>query len=299
MNTLDFPYPPFVRRHEALTVEYDAQHSAVWTTINNHRKRAVMSRTLLNDIATAQRAIQDFHGSPEAERYPMRFLVTASSVPNVYNLGGDLELFTRFIREQDRDSLREYAHACVRGIYQNVIGLGIPLTTIALVEGSALGGGFEAALSCDVIVAERGTEFGFPEVLFNLFPGMGAYSLLARRVPVFVAERIITNGRMYKAEELYDLGIVDVLANRGDGRASVEGFMRQYARAPNGRRAMREARERIAPVSYRELIDVVEIWVDAALRLEKRDLRLMQRLVRAQDQNAVSGRSDEVPMALS
>jgi len=49
----------------------------------------------------------------------------------------------------------------------------LPLTTISLAQGDALGGGFEAALSCSVIIAERRARFGFPEVMFNLFPGMG------------------------------------------------------------------------------------------------------------------------------
>ena len=49
-------------------------------------------------------------------------------------------------------------------------------------QGECLGGGFEAALSSDVIVAEKSARFGFPEILFNLFPGMGAYSFLERKI---------------------------------------------------------------------------------------------------------------------
>ena len=52
----------------------------------------------------------------------------------------------------------------------------LPFTTISLVQGDALGGGFEAALCGDIIIAEKQARFGFPEVLFNLFPGMGAYN---------------------------------------------------------------------------------------------------------------------------
>src|SRR3546814_13167359 len=59
---------------------------------------------------------------------------------------------------------------------------------VALVDGDALGGGFELALACQTIVAESGVQMGFPEVLFGLFPGMGAYSLLSQRGSPKVAE---------------------------------------------------------------------------------------------------------------
>ena len=58
-----------------------------------------------------------------------------------------------------------------------------------------MGGGFEAALAGNVLVAERGTRLGFPEVLFGLFPGMGAYTLLRRRVDAVTAEKIILNAK--------------------------------------------------------------------------------------------------------
>ena len=68
-------------------------------------------------------------------------------------------------------------------------GLGGDVRTIALVQGDALGGGMELALSCHTIVAEEGVGMGLPEVLFGLFPGMGAYSFLCKRVSPQLAER--------------------------------------------------------------------------------------------------------------
>ena len=59
---------------------------------------------------------------------------------------------------------------------------GLPIVTISLVRGNALGGGFEIALSGDVIIAERSAMMGFPEILFNCFPGMGAFQTLSSRV---------------------------------------------------------------------------------------------------------------------
>ena len=78
-------------------------------------------------------------------------------------------------------------------------------------QGDALGGGFECALASDLIVAEERAQLGFPEILFNLFPGMGAYSLLSRRVGMKGAEKMILSARLYTAEELHELGVVDLL----------------------------------------------------------------------------------------
>ena len=99
-------------------------------------------------------------------------------------------------------------------IYSN---MDVPLVTISLIRGNALGAGFEGALSCDYIVAEKNVQLGFPEVIFNMFPGMGAYSFLARRLDPARVERMILNGRIYSAEELYDMGLIDLVSEDGHG----------------------------------------------------------------------------------
>ena len=123
---------------------------------------------------------------------------------------------------------------------------------------------------------------GLPEVLFNAFPGMGAYSLLARKLDAQRAEKMILSGRTFKAEELYDMGIVDVLAEKGGGREAA----RQYI-ADNTRRqpllcAIQKVRQRVAPLTRQELIDVTDIWVDTTMELEPHDLRMMEYLTKAQ-----------------
>ena len=160
------------------------------------------------------------------------------------------------------------------------------VTSIALVQGQALGGGFESALAANVLIAERGAKMGLPEILFNLFPGMGAMTFLGRRVGHHKAEKIILSGKLYLAEELYEMGVVDVLAEPGEGEAAVYDHVRREEKSRNGILALRSAREVSQPVSYDELIRITEIWVDAALRLESKDLRMMERLVSRQTSKA-------------
>lgn len=217
---------------------------------------------------------------------PVKYAVGASSVPGFFNLGGDLGLFVQLIRERNKGKLLEYATACVDVGYATAVNFESPLTTIALVQGNALGGGFESALSASVIVAEKGVQMGFPEVLFNLFPGMGAYSFLSRRVSPAVAERMILSGNLYSAEELYELGVVTVLAEKGQGHQALREYIQQAEKRTHAQELIRSVRTKLNRVPYEELLEITRLWVDCALRLSERELKTMERLVRAQNRTA-------------
>jgi DSF synthase len=151
------------------------------------------------------------------------------------------------------------------------------------VQGDALGGGFEGALSFNVIVAERSARFGLPEVLFNLFPGMGAYSFISRKLDAASAERMILSGQIYTAEQLHKMGLIDVLAEDGQGEAAVRDYITRNAKHHTVQRSIRAVRNRVIRLTLAELRDVADIWVDQALTLEESDLRKMERLRAAQD----------------
>ena len=265
--------------YDALTIDYRADQEAVWYAMHA-QPRPCFSPGLLADIAAFQDRTEALARNGQMT---ISYLVLHSRVPGVFNLGGDLNLFRQHIEAGDRAGLRTYAKACIDVLYANAIHLHLPITTISLVQGSALGGGFEAALSSSVVIAEKGAEMGLPEILFNLFPGMGAYSLLSRKLDARRAEALITAGRLYTAEELFEMGVVDVLAEPGEGEAAVDRYIKLHQRAANGRRAIARVREYLNPLTYEELIDIAEIWVDAALNLTPRDLRLMGKLVGAQN----------------
>jgi DSF synthase len=211
----------------------------------------------------------------------LRHVVLASDAP-AFNLGGDLELFAKLIRENNREQLLAYARRCIDGVHHIHNGLGGDVRTIALVQGDALGGGMELALSCHTIVAEEGVGMGLPEVLFGLFPGMGAYSFLSRRVAPQQAEKMILSGDVYSSEELHRMGVVDVLVPRGEGAAAVQELIRHQQRSPHSHLALNAVRTIAQPVGFDELMRITEVWVEAALALGDRSLRTMDRIVRAQ-----------------
>jgi len=159
------------------------------------------------------------------------------------------------------------------------------------VAGEALGGGFEAALSANVLVAEQKARFGFPEITFGMFPGMGALSLLLRKISPAMAHRIIMDHRMYSATELYEMGVVDILAPDGEGRAAVNDYMQKYSSLAPGYHGYQAAVDRVSPVNYEEMRDVVTIWVETALQLSEKNRRLMAYFARAQARRHISPNS--------
>jgi len=222
------------------------------------------------------------YGSPK-----IHYQVLASRIPGIFSLGGDLELLEGLIRTQDERRLREYAEACVRLVHRNSkVYDDLPFCTISLIQGTTLGGGFEAALAADVVVAEEQALLGFPEILFNLFPGMGGLSLLARRITIKEAQRLVESGHLYTAKELYEMGVIDCVAARGRGEAAVLEYIKRRKMRVRGNDAIRRAIQLVRPIQYEELQRITEIWVEAALNLGDRDLQVMSRLAKAQSAKA-------------
>ena len=259
---------------------YDEKNKAGWLFMKGE-PRPSFTPILLKNISHYFDSIKTEMDNSNGEKYD--YLISGSDVEGVFNLGGDLNLFLQYIKSRNRNGLIEYAKSSIDLVYRNFIHLDTALTTITLVQGDALGGGFESAISANVVIAERGVKMGLPETLFNLFPGMGAYSLLSRKIGCGAAEKMILSGKLFLAEEMFDIGIVDILAEKGEGEMAVHNYIKSANRASNTYNMMRRVKDTCNQVNYKELEDIAMIWVDAALQLTDKDLRMMSRLVKRQN----------------
>lgn len=283
------------RTYAEVEYEYEPATGTVWGYMNQ-RGNPCFNLGLLKEIRAfgGELTANSGHLEFEGAMHQVHYYVAGSRVPRVFNLGGDLALFLLLIRSRDRDALAHYAKLCIDNIHARVQNYFCPtLTTISLVQGDALGGGFETALSSDVLVAEESAMMGLPEILFNLFPGMGAYSLLARRIGPRIAEELILSGKVLPAARLHELGIVDVLARDGEGEAAVQAWIAKNSRKRSGFQGVMRVRQQVFPVTREELDAVADTWVDCALRLEDRDVRMMSRVVRAQMERMEAGGAAE------
>ena len=260
----------------------DPHGEALWCYLRPNG-RPSFTPTVLRELIEIRCAIQRvFDARKPSEPVPFRYFVGGSRMPGIYNLGGDFNFLIKHIRTGDREGLLRYAHDCIDVGFHMWTSFDVPVTTIALVQGDALGGGFEGALSFNVLVAERSAKFGLPEILFNLFPGMGAYSFLTRRLDGARAERMIMSGKIFGAEELHEMGLIDVLAEDGQGENAVREYIARNRRRQAVHQSIYEVRRRVHPLTFDEMSDITTIWVEAALRLEEADLRKMERLMIAQ-----------------
>jgi len=280
----------FRREYRQIEVRFDPEQAVAWTFLKPSGVPC-FNPGILEELRAHDSAIEASGGRLlyKGDLRQIRYYVAASKIENVFNLGGDLALFVQLVKSQDRDELMHYAKLCVDNMHSRVCNYNSSMTTISLVQGEALGGGFETALSSNVIIAERRSRMGMPEILFNLFPGMGAYSLLSRRLGMKRAEDMIFSGRIYTAEGLHEMGVVDLLVEDGTGETAVREYIHRNERHRNGMQAVFSCRQHFQPVTYEEMLNITNVWVDAAMRLEEKDLRLMSRLARSQFRRVQGG----------
>ena len=273
----------FHQKFNEVEIRFDRTDEIFWCYMNQ-KSRPSYTYELGDEIQQIQDWVHTNYGQNiKRPSDPLKYFVCGSRTPGIYNLGGDLKHFAECIRQQDLGALKKYARTCVHMQYANSTGYGAPIITMALVQGDALGGGFEHALAFDMLVAEKSARLGLPEILFNLFPGMGAYSYLRQRLSRKDTERFILEGKLFTASELYDMGVVDILVDDGMGEAAIIEYTKKNRKRFHAERAVYRARRIANPVSLEELLEVTDMWAETALYLEETDVRKMERLAAAQE----------------
>lgn len=247
-----------------------------------HPERACFTPPLMRDGRAFQQHLRRLYGSGAAE-VPFRYLAWTSRAKGAWSLGGDLSTFVDLIRRQDRAGLERYALASIEVLHDNWRALDLPILTVAVIEGDAIGGGFEAMLTNDLVIAERGAKFGLPEILFNLFPGMGGYSFLKRKVGPQLARTLLEDGITRSAGEAKALGLVDRVCAAGEAEHALRAFLAENDPRFATLLTLKRVRDRVDPVTRRELIDVVDMWVELAMGIGEAELRRMDCLARVQE----------------
>lgn len=144
-----------------------------------------------------------------ASRRDIWVVVLAAAGERAFCVGADLKERSSFSLEEFRAN-----RVSMRTMFEAIRDL--PQPSIASVFGFALGGGFELALSCDLIVAAEDAEVGLPEAKVGLVPAGGATQLLTRRIGVSRAKELIFTGRRVGAKEASSLGLVSKIVMRSD-----------------------------------------------------------------------------------
>lgn len=271
--------------YDQISTRFDPGHEALWTYLQQENRVPCANSDLMRDLFDHHTEITNTGGyiQLQDESHKIRYSVLASKTPGYFQMGGDLILMADAARNRDRAKLSTYANYSLEVIAQRIFSFNLPsLITISLVQGQTLGAGIEAAMTSDIFIAERQSTFSFPEIIFNMFPGMGAHSLLGRKVGLNEANRIIIDAKQYTAEEFHAMGIVDILADEGTGEQVVNEFIEKHKNSSAGLLSNQKAKKLINPITRTELFSIVDLWVENALTLTDRDLKMMDRFIRSQ-----------------
>ncbi|MDT0380925.1 enoyl-CoA hydratase-related protein [Streptomyces sp. DSM 42041] len=215
------------RYGEFVEVRVDEATHVAELVLDRPKAMNAVSTGMARSVAEACEAVAGDAGA--------RVVVLTSTHERAFCVGADLKERNSFT---DAELGRQRPHA--RAAYTGVLEL--PQPTVAAVHGYALGGGFELALSCDVIVADTTAVVGLPEVSVGVIPGGGGTQLLPRRVGAARAAELIFTARRVEAAEARELGLVDILAAEGaDREEALELAGRMAGNSPVGLRAAKRA----------------------------------------------------------
>lgn len=151
-------------------------------------------------------------------------IVICAAGERAFCVGADLKERAGFSLEDFYENRKQ-----IRGMFAALRAL--PQPTIAAVFGYALGGGFELALSCDLIVAAEGTELGLPEARVGLLPAGGGTQLLTRKLGPTRAKQLIFTGGRFDAADALAWGLVTRVVPRGDLERAADELAREICRS--------------------------------------------------------------------
>jgi enoyl-CoA hydratase/carnithine racemase len=245
-------------------------HPSLTITLEGGLLDVVLHREPANEIGTAMLADLEALVSFFTESAPsVRAMVLRSSVRRGFSAGADLRELHRanVARKQSGATGADRARE-VRAFLDRIHGVmnaidAAPFTTIAAVHGVVFGGGFELALACDLIVADKSARFCFPELRLGLIPGFGGIPRLRRDVGPAVARDLILTGRSLGAARALELGLVSQLVANDQAPAVARRVAEQSMRFDP--RTTRAALEFLTPDLTAELEREKEVFCELFL----------------------------------
>jgi enoyl-CoA hydratase/carnithine racemase len=192
-------------------------------------------------------------------------LIMYSTLPSGFCAGADLrELFERSQQMRKEDAANgvheflERIHAVLNKLDAS------PLTTIAAVHGVTFGGGFELALVCDLIIADKVARFCFPELRLGLIPGFGGIPRLKRDLGNAIVRDLLLTGRSINATKAQQIGLVSQLVAEGEALKAARATAMQIGKFD--RQTSAAAKQFIKPLPVEELRQEIEIFCDLFTR---------------------------------
>lgn len=260
-----------------ITLEYDGAARLLWVDLRPEPK-PVMTLPMIESTGRLQEAVMDLWGT-DSDR-PIKYLAYRSS-GKVFSIGGDLDFYLDCLRSDPR-SLRHYAEVAIRVSRLNRNGLNGAVITLINIHGKAVGGGIDAGRACNVMIAEEGATFSYPEVEYNHFP-IQAVPILSRHTGPIEAERILLSGAEFTAEEFHKRGAIDAVVPVGTGQAWIRDYALRTAASHAARVAVMRAFDADQSGHALSMNGYAETWAEHMLGLAPTEIARLQRIASTQE----------------
>jgi len=246
-----------MKSYEAKTLSWSVVDGTIELLLD-HAPCNEIGSTMLTDLEAFVASL----GSLQKEAHA---LIISSSRSEGFCAGADLrELYERSqaLRTSERASA---VHEFLERIHRVMNAIDeAPITTIAAVHGVTFGGGFELALTCDLIIADKMARFCFPELRLGLIPGFGGVPRLKRDVGNAVVRDLLLTGRSINAAKAQAVGLVSQVAAEGEALRVARATAAQLKKFD--RATATAAKRFIKPVPYEELRREIEIFCELFTR---------------------------------
>jgi enoyl-CoA hydratase/carnithine racemase len=225
-----------------------------------------------------EKFVDELHGSAR----DAHALIIHSTLKAGFCAGADLRELYHRSQEMEKAQAVAGVRAFLERIHRVLNAIdAAPLTTIAAVHGVTFGGGFELALVCDLIIADKMARFCFPELRLGLIPGFGGIPRLKRDLGNGVVRDLLLTGRSFNATRAHTLGLVSQVVAEGEALRAARATALQLGKFD--RRTAVAAKKFVKPIPYHELKQEIDLFcqlfaepaVEAGLRkfVESADLQ--------------------------
>jgi enoyl-CoA hydratase len=236
--------------------------SALSWKLENGVIELALHREPCNELGSASLVeLEKFAGALGGMQAEAHALIIYSELKPGFCAGADLrELYQRsqaMERGEAAKGVREFLERIHRVL--NLIDAG-PLTTIAAVHGVTFGGGFELALACDLIIADKMARFCFPELRLGLIPGFGGIPRLKRDLGNAVVRDLLLTGRSFNATKAQQIGLVSQVVGEGEALRAARATAAQLGKFD--RATVAAAKKFIKPIPLEELRREIDIFCE-------------------------------------
>jgi len=247
--------------HETRTVSQSSGDALSWNLADGVIELA-LHRAPCNELGSvALEELEHFVTALASMQAGAHALIICSEMEPGFCAGADLrELYLRsqaMDKAEAAKGVRDFLERIHRVL--NLIDAA-PLTTIAAVHGVTFGGGFELALACDLMIADKMARFCFPELRLGLIPGFGGIPRLKRDLGNAVVRDLLLTGRSFNATKAQQIGLVSQVVGEGEARRAARATAAQLKKFDHATAVA--AKKFIKPIPYEELQREIELFCD-------------------------------------